>query len=94
MQTQGLIAKVLKKRTEEGLELNVKANPRNTKKDTMEYTYFDERLYKENRYKVEQSNAWIDAFKGIIIRYEKLTRNWWSMLWLCINAIFMRKIKG
>ena len=77
----------------EGIELNVKANQRNTKKDTMEYTYFDERLYKENRYKVEQSNAWMDAFKGTIIRYEKLTRNWWSMLWLCITAIFMRKIK-
>lgn len=79
--------------TDEEIELNVKANPRNTKKDTMEYTYFDERLYRGNRYKVEQSNAWMDAFKGTIIRYEKLTRNWWSMLWLCITAIFMRKIK-
>jgi len=35
----------------------------------------------------------MDAFKGTVIRYGKLTRNWWSMLWLCITAIFMRKIK-
>jgi len=35
----------------------------------------------------------MDAFKGIVIRYEKLTRNWWSMLWLCITSIFIRKLK-
>jgi hypothetical protein len=83
----------LKKCCDEKIELNVKANPRNAKKSTEEYEYFDEELYKDNRYKVEQSNAWMDAFKGIIIRYEKLTRNWWSMLWLCITSIFMRKLK-
>jgi len=75
------------------IELNVKANPRNVKKTTIEYEYFDEELYIKNRSKVEQSNAWMDAFKGIIIRYEKLTINWWSMLWLCITSIFIRKLK-
>jgi len=75
------------------IELNVKANPRNAKKSTNEYAYFDEELYIKHRYKVEQSNAWMDAFKGIVIRYEKLTRNWWSMLWLCITSIFIRKLK-
>jgi hypothetical protein len=44
------------------IELNVKANPRNVKKTTIEYEYFDEELYIKNRYKVEQSNAWMDAF--------------------------------
>lgn len=78
---------------EEKIELNVKANPRNAKKSTKEYAYFDETLYTDNRYKVEQSNAWMDGYKGIIIRYEKLVRNWWSMLWLCISAIFLKKIK-
>jgi len=75
------------------IELNVKANSRNAKKSTEEYTYFDEELYIKNGYKVEQLNAWMDAFKGIISRYEKLTRNWWSMLWLCITSIFIRKLK-
>ena len=79
--------------SDEMIELNVKENPRRTKESTEEYVYFDKELYIKNRYKVEQSNAWMDAFKGIIIRYEKLKRNWWSMLWLCITAIFMRKIK-
>lgn len=78
---------------EKGIELNVKSNTRKTKKQSTTVSYFDDKLYDENRYKVEQTNAWMDAFKGIIIRYEKLTITWWNMLWLCIIAIFLRKIK-
>ena len=78
--------------SDEMIELNVKENSRGAKESTEEYVYFNKELYMKNRYKVKQSNAWMDAFKGIIIRYEKLNRNWWSMLWLCITAIFMRKI--
>lgn len=79
--------------TEKGIELNVKTNARKTKKQATTVSYFDDKLYDENRYKVEQTNAWMDAFKGIIIRYEKLLVTWWNMPWLCIIAIFLRKIK-
>ena len=48
----------------------------------------------ENKYKVEQSNTWMEAFKGIIIRYERLIQNWWSMLLLGITSNFMRKVKA
>lgn len=41
------------------IELNVKANPRNAKKNADENAYFTEELYIKNRYKVEQSNAWM-----------------------------------
>jgi hypothetical protein len=71
----------------------VKENPRHTKKKTKGVAYFDDLLYEENRYKVEQTNAWMDAFKGIIIRYEKRMITWWNMQWLCIIAIFLRKLK-
>ena len=79
--------------SEINIEINVKPNTRGAKTNTDAYEYFDEELYDKNRYKVEQSNAWMDGFKGVIIRYEKLKKNWWSMLWLCITAIFLRKIK-
>jgi transposase len=75
-----------------GIELNVKENPRRGKKKSKVMSYFDDKLYDDNRYKVEKTNAWMDAFKGIIIRYEKLCITWWNMQWLCIIAIFLRKI--
>ena len=75
------------------IELNVKANKRGAKESTLEYEYFDTELYNKNRYKVEQSNAWMDAYKGILVRYEKLLVTWRNMLWLCITAICIKKIK-
>ena len=33
--------------------------------------YFDEELYK-NRFKIEQTNGWLDGYKGLIMRYEYL----------------------
>lgn len=76
-----------------GIELNVKDNPRRTKTKVSLTAYFDDKLYNENRYKVEQTNAWMDAYKGILIRFEKLKITWWNMQWLCLIAIFLRKIK-
>lgn len=73
--------------------LNVKDNPRRTKTTANSTTCFDDKLYDENRYKVEQTNAWMDAYKGILTRFEKLTITWWNMQWLCVIAIFLRKIK-
>ena len=32
---------------------------------------FDEELYK-NRFKIEQTNGWLDGYKGLIMRYEYL----------------------
>ena len=33
--------------------------------------YFDEELYK-NRFKIEQTNGWLDGYKGLIMKYEYL----------------------
>ena len=33
--------------------------------------YFDEELYK-NRFKIQQTNGWLDGYKGLIMRYEYL----------------------
>lgn len=54
--------------TEKEIIPNIKQNPRNGQNENI---YFDEELYK-NRFKIERSFAWLDSFKGLIIRYENL----------------------
>ena len=48
-------------------------------------------LYK-NRYKVERTNAWLDGFRCISNRYEKLARNWTSFHYLAFINILLRKM--
>lgn len=76
---------------EKEIELNVKENRRN-KKECDEYRYFDEELYKR-RTKIEHANAWMDAFKALLIRYEKLIVTWRALQWLGIITLFCRKLK-
>ena len=47
---------------------NIKPNPRNGEQPDV---YFDEELDK-NRFKIEQTNGWLDGYKGLIMRYEYL----------------------
>ncbi|MEX8546291.1 MAG: IS5/IS1182 family transposase, partial [Mucilaginibacter sp.] len=66
-------------------------NPRNTGKDNDEDHYFDEELYKR-RTVIEHANAWMDGFKGLVIRYEVLPRNWMAMHWMAFCVFFLRRI--
>jgi len=52
---------------------------------------FDEELYK-GRYVIERTNAWIDGFKAILIRFEFLVQNWMSLHFMTFSVIFLRKI--
>jgi transposase len=74
------------------IELNVKLNRRNNKQVTGAYRYFEEQLYKR-RTKIEHANAWMDAFKALLVRYEKLLRTWMAMQWMAIITLFLRKVK-
>ena len=74
------------------IELNVKGNRRNKKQDNDEYKYFDDELYKK-RNVIERSNAWMDAFKALLIRYEKLVTTWMGLQWLALCTLFCRKLK-
>jgi transposase len=90
----GFDSKSFKKNCDEkAIELNVKDNPRGRKDKQPTTKYYDEKLYNENRYKIERTNAWMDAYKGILTRFEKLAITWWNMQWLCLIAIFLKKIK-
>jgi hypothetical protein len=80
----------------EEIILNVKANPRNSKKwDGESYQggthIFDEELYKE-RTVIEHANAWMDGFKSLLIRFEFSVRNWMNLHFMAFTIIFLRKI--
>jgi transposase len=80
----------------EEIILNVKPNPRNsTNKEQELYKsgthIFDEELYND-RSVIEHSNAWIDSFKALLVRFEFSVRNWMALHFIAFSIIFLRKI--
>lgn len=76
---------------------NVKPNPRNSTKQGVQIHengthIFDEELYR-NRSVIEHSNAWIDGFKALLVRFEFSVTNWMSLHFIAFSIIFLRKIK-
>ena len=53
--------------------------------------YFDEELYK-NRFKTDQTNGWLEGYKGLIMRYEYLDVTWIGMLLLGFISKFLKKV--
>lgn len=74
------------------MQLNVKPNKRNRKQNIIEYKYFDDELYKQ-RTKIEHANAWLDAFKALLVRYEKKIVTWLGLHWLAFITRFLKKLK-
>jgi transposase len=71
---------------------NIDINKRNSK--NVDYEYFvDPELYKE-RFSVERTNAWIDGFKSLYVRYETSARNWLSSHFLAFSLILLRKVNA
>lgn len=54
-------------------------------------TVFDELLYK-TRFVIERTNAWLDAFKAILIRFETKDLHWKGLLLLAFSVILLRKL--
>jgi hypothetical protein len=76
---------------------NVKPNPRNSTDHEMKpyeskIHIFDEELYKD-RSVIKHTNAWIDGFKALLVRFEFTVRNWISLHFITFVIIFLRKIK-
>lgn len=75
---------------------NIKPNPRNKSnaeviQDQSETHIFDEVLYKDRSF-IEHANAWMDAFKALLIRFETCVRNWKALNLIAFSVIFLRKI--
>ncbi len=54
-------------------------------------TVFDELLYK-TRFVIERTNAWLDAFKVILVRFETNDLHWKSLLLLAFSIILLRRL--
>ena len=67
---------------------NVDFNKRNSK-NIDNQPLLDDELYKE-RFCVERTNAWLDAFKAILVRFETKAQNWMSLHHLAFSLILIR----
>lgn len=74
---------------EKEIELNVAENKRNEKQPKEEYTYFDDELYKQ-RYVIERTNAWIDGFKSLLVRYEVKLNTWMAAHFMAFIVLFLK----
>jgi len=75
-----------------GIIANIDFNKRNSK-GVDNQPLLDDELYKE-RFSVERTNAWIDAFKAfkaLLIRFETKAQTWMSMHYLAFALILLRK---
>ena len=75
------------------IEANIADNPRNTQELSEQYQYFDEQLYKE-RFVIERANAWLDGFKGLLVRYEKKLKSWMAQHWMAFCTLLLQKINS
>lgn len=67
---------------------NVDFNRRNARNDDNQ-PLLDDLLYKEI-FSVERTNAWIDAFKALLIRFETKAQTWLSLHYLAFSLILIR----
>lgn len=72
----------------EGIVPNIDINKRNSKNDNYD-CFKDDLLYKE-RFCVERTNAWLDAFKAILIRFETLSQTWLALHFLAFAIILTK----
>lgn len=73
-----------------GIISNFSFNRRNSKVNDRE-EIFDNLLY-QARSVIEHSFAWMDAFKALLVRFEKKAQNWMSLNYIAFLVIFHRKI--
>lgn len=73
-----------------GIFANIDFNKRN-RKDT-DYEYFKDDLLYKDRFVVERFNAWLDAFRALKMRYERLNKNWITLHYFAFCILLLRKI--
>lgn len=76
---------------QKGMEANIDENKRNTKQEQEAYRYFDEELYKR-RFVIERTNAWIDGFKALLVRFEVKVKTWIALHLMAFAILLLRKI--
>ena len=74
---------------EKEIEVNIAENKRNVKEPKEDYVYFDEELYKQ-RFVIERTNAWLDGFKTLLVRYEVKVNTWMAAHFMAFVIIFLK----
>ncbi|HUC81936.1 MAG TPA: IS5 family transposase [Flavisolibacter sp.] len=74
---------------EKEIEANIAENKRNEKAPDQAYVYFDEELYKQ-RYVIERTNAWLDGFKTLLVRYEGKISTWIADHFMAFVIVFLK----
>lgn len=67
---------------------NIAVNNRN---GSNEDYLFDDLLYK-GRYVIERTNAWLDAFKAILVRFETNKKHWMALNLIAFSVILLRRL--
>jgi len=65
---------------------NIDQNKRNGRNDV---SFFDDELYKQ-RFVIERTNAWLDAFKAILVRFETKKSHWKALNMIAFSIILLR----
>jgi transposase len=78
--------------TRQGIIPNIDCNPRNGNTDEERQEYiFDELSYK-CRYIIERTNAWLDVFKTLLVRFENNDKHWRAWHFISNIVILLRKV--
>jgi transposase len=75
--------------SEKEIEVNIAANRRNGSLSET-YQHFDDQLYKE-RFVIERTNAWLDSFKTLLVRFEKNIDSWMAQHFMAFAVLLLRK---
>ena len=76
----------------DGLDIfaNIDINKRNGKDPDKHDYLLDNELFKE-RFAIERTNAWLDGFKGLLVRYETNAKHWLGQHYMAFSVILLRK---
>ena len=72
------------------IEANIAHNPRSAPSEAADH-YFDAELYRQ-RTAIERTNAWLDSFKTLLVRYETNVENWLAFHFLAFTVLLLRRI--
>ena len=70
--------------------VNIARNKKNRMNPNTEGHLFDSQLYEE-RFAVERTNAWIDGFKALLVRYETNAKHWLGLHHLAFSFMLLRR---
>ena len=63
----------------------------NKRRENADDIFVDDELYAE-RYSIERTNAWMDSFRTLLIRFDTTVVNWTSWNYLAFAVLLLKKI--